>query len=499
MTTVSTGDVLGGRYRLTARIAGGGMGEVWRADDEVLGREVAVKILRREYADDSTFLERFRAEARHTAGLAHSGIAAVYDFGEGDTGAGDTGAGDTAQASPYLVMEHVPGEPLSALIARDGALSPQRTMDVVGQAALALQAAHDAGVVHRDVKPGNILITPAGHVKITDFGIARATNSVPLTQTGAIMGTAHYISPEQASGSSVTPASDLYSLGIVAYECLTGKRPFAGNTPVSVALAQVRDQPPELPETVPAPVRALVMRLLAKDPANRPPDAGEVSEQALALAATLDPSDDSTVLDEPPAATRVIPVGEGEVWPAYAPGVEGGATAAALVAPAAVSADTDPGFRLPEPTRLPRWVPYAVALGGLAVLLLLVVRACGADPGRTVAESADPTAGRTVEVVAGDYLGRRVGEVRTELRELGLRVAVVRTPGGGTVDTVKDVAPTGVLVEGDLVTLTGVAGEELGADEPADDEPDEDEGEDKKDSEDDKGSGKSKGQGKGAR
>ena len=492
MTAVSTGDVLGGRYRLTARIAGGGMGEVWRADDEVLGREVAVKILRREYADDSTFLERFRAEARHTAGLAHSGIAAVYDFGEGDTGAGDTGSGDTAQASPYLVMEHVPGEPLSALIARDGALSPQRTMDVVGQAALALQAAHDAGVVHRDVKPGNILITPAGQVKITDFGIARATNSVPLTQTGAIMGTAHYISPEQASGSSVTPASDLYSLGIVAYECLTGKRPFAGNTPVSVALAQVRDQPPELPETVPAPVRALVMRLLAKDPANRPPDAGEVSEQALALAATLDPSD-STVPDEPPAATRVIPVGEGEVWPAYAPGVEGGATAAALAAPAATSTDTDPGFRLPEPTRLPRWVPYAVALGGLAVLLLLVVRACGADPARTV------------EVVAGDYLGRRVGEVRTELRELGLRVAVVRTPGGGTVDTVKDVAPTGVLVEGDLVTVTGVAADESGAsdqsgaNEPADDEPDEDEGEDKKDSEDDKGSGKSKGQGKGAR
>ena len=514
MTAVSTGDVLGGRYRLTARIAGGGMGEVWRADDEVLGREVAVKILRREYADDSTFLERFRAEARHTAGLAHDGIAAVYDFGEGDTaagntgaedtGAGDTGSGDTAQASPYLVMEHVPGEPLSALIARDGALSPQRTMDVVGQAALALQAAHDAGVVHRDVKPGNILITPAGHVKITDFGIARATNSVPLTQTGAIMGTAHYISPEQASGSSVTPASDLYSLGIVAYECLTGKRPFAGNTPVSVALAQVRDQPPELPETVPVPVRALVMRLLAKDPANRPPDAGEVSEQALALAATLDPSD-STVPDEPPAATRVIPVGEGEVWPAYAPGVEGGATAAALAAPAATSTDTDPGFRLPEPTRLPRWVPYAVALGGLAVLLLLVVRACGADPARTVAASADPTAGRTVEVVAGDYLGRRVGEVRTELRELGLRVAVVRTPGGGTVDTVKDVAPTGVLAEGNLVTVTGVAGEESGdgeesgADESADDEPDEGKGEDKKESEDDKGSGKSKGHGKGDR
>ncbi|HEX7188161.1 MAG TPA: serine/threonine-protein kinase, partial [Actinomycetes bacterium] len=269
--------ILGSRYRLTDRIAGGGMGEVWRAQDDVLGREVAVKILRREYADDPTFLERFRAEARHTANLSHPNIAAVYDFGEGEAGSdGDAG-------SPFLVMELVPGDPLSTLVSRHGVLEPAQAVDVIGQAALGLQAAHDAGVIHRDVKPGNILVTPDGEVKITDFGIARATNSVPLTQTGAIMGTAYYISPEQASGGSVTPASDIYSLGIVAYECLTGRRPFAGNTPGSVARAQVRDQPPALPDSLPAPVRDLVMRMLAKEPQLRPNSAGELGREALAL------------------------------------------------------------------------------------------------------------------------------------------------------------------------------------------------------------------------
>ena len=271
--TAETDRVLGGRYRLTERIAGGGMGEVWQAQDDVLGRGVAVKILRREYADDSTFLERFRAEARHTAGLSHPNIAAVYDFGEGREEGG----------SPYLVMEHVPGEPLSALVSREGRLAPDRTLDIIGHAALGLQAAHDAGVIHRDVKPGNILVTPDGVVKITDFGIARATNSVPLTQTGAIMGTAYYISPEQASGQSVSPGSDIYSLGVVAYECLTGRRPFDGDTPVGVALAQVSQEPPALPDDLPAPVRELVMQMLAKDPAARPPSAGALGREALAL------------------------------------------------------------------------------------------------------------------------------------------------------------------------------------------------------------------------
>lgn len=460
MSHPAVDEVYGSRYRLTARIAGGGMGEVWRAHDDVLGREVAIKILRREYADDPTFLARFRAEARHSANLSHPGIAAVYDFGEGDTGA------DRDVGSPYLVMEHVDGEPLSALVAREGALGPERTLEFVGQTALALQAAHDAGVIHRDVKPGNILVTPDGNVKITDFGIARATNSVPLTQTGAIMGTAYYISPEQASGQSVTPASDLYSLGIVAYECLTGRRPFAGDTPVSVALAQVRDEPPALPDTVPGPARALVMRLLDKDPANRPASAGALGREALALAPTLAGAPGAVAA--PAGATRVLPaVGATASGAAYA---SSGATTTA-VAPDRPDRpyrpyrpdgmkDTNPGFHLPAPSRLPHWLPYAIALVLGAVLLALLVRACGGgDSTAPVAttESTGTTAPASVQVVAVDYLGRPLSEARSELKGLGLRVGVERTAGGGTVGTVKGVAPTGTVAEGDKVTLTAVA------------------------------------------
>jgi eukaryotic-like serine/threonine-protein kinase len=450
--------VLGQRYRLTSRIAGGGMGEVWRATDDVLGREVAVKILRREYVDDPTFLARFQAEARHTANLSHPNIAAVYDFGEGDPAQpGEAG-------SPFLVMENVPGDPLSTIVSREGRLDPDRTMDVVGQAALGLQAAHDAGVIHRDVKPGNILVTPTGDVKITDFGIARATNSVPLTQTGAIMGTAYYISPEQASGGAVTPASDIYSLGIVAYECLTGRRPFAGDTPVSVALAQVRDEPPALPQTLPPPVRDLVMRMLAKEPGQRPAAAGDVGREALeirAAAATAAPAPDQT------ASTRMMPAGALPDVPGTATGdvdTDPDRTTVVVAPPRRGDADTNPGFHLPDPSRLPRWLPAALALAGVAVLLLLVARACAPadEVGTTGSKSGSPssseaTAPTSVDVVASDYLGRPVPEVETELEGLGLQVDVQRTAGGGAVGTVKGVSPTGTVEAGSLVTLEAVA------------------------------------------
>ena len=266
----SSGITLGGRFQLTTRIAIGGMGEVWKAKDLILGRIVAIKVLKEEYTGDPGFLQRFRAEARHTALLNHVGIANVFDYGE-------------EEGSAYLVMELVPGQPLSSIIEHEQVLSPDRTLSMIAQTARALSVAHAQGLVHRDIKPGNLLITPDGRVKVTDFGIARLADQVPLTQTGQVMGTAQYLAPEQATGQLATGASDIYALGVIGYECLTGHRPFSGESQIAIALAQVNDAPPPLPETLPKPVRALLMSMLAKDPKNRPADALKLSEAAEAI------------------------------------------------------------------------------------------------------------------------------------------------------------------------------------------------------------------------
>ena len=263
--------VLGGRYSLTTRIAVGGMGQVWAAVDTVLGRQVAVKVLRDDLVDSPVFLERFRAEARHTAGLAHPGIAKVFDYGEDRDEGGHVA---------YLVMELVPGRPLSKLMSEQGALPVNLVLSVLAQTAEALHAAHSAGVVHRDVKPGNLLLLDDGTIKVTDFGIARAANSVALTEVGQVIGTARYISPEQAIGAEATPASDIYSLGVIGYEMLAGRPPFTSENVGALAMAHVHQTPPELPPTLPDAVRAAISQALAKDPANRPAD-------ALAFAATL--------------------------------------------------------------------------------------------------------------------------------------------------------------------------------------------------------------------
>jgi serine/threonine-protein kinase len=266
--------VLSNRYRLARQLATGGMGEVWEATDELLIRPVAVKLLRREYISDEAARTRFRGEARFAAALQHGGIAQVYDYGEQD---------DLA----YLVMELVPGEPLSKILLRSRMLSAEATLDLVSQAARALQVAHAAGIIHRDIKPGNLMVTGDGTVKITDFGIARNGQASELTQAGMVMGTAHYVSPEQASGKDITPATDLYSLGVVAYECLAGRPPFDADSTVAIALKHVREPPPELPPGVPAPVRELVRQLLAKNPARRPGGAQEVSDRAYMIRESL--------------------------------------------------------------------------------------------------------------------------------------------------------------------------------------------------------------------
>nr|WP_306422791.1 protein kinase [Paenarthrobacter aurescens] len=255
---------------MTSRIAIGGMGEVWKAKDQILGRIVAIKVLKEEYTGDPGFLQRFRAEARHTALLNHVGIANVFDYGE-------------EAGSAYLVMELVPGHPLSGILEREQVLSPDMTLSIIAQTARALAVAHAQGLVHRDIKPGNLLITPDNRVKVTDFGIARLADQVPLTQTGQVMGTAQYLAPEQATGQTATGSSDIYSLGVIGYECLTGHRPFSGESQIAIALAQVNDAPPPLPETLPTPVRALLMSMLAKDPKNRPANAIKLAEAAEAI------------------------------------------------------------------------------------------------------------------------------------------------------------------------------------------------------------------------
>ena len=231
------------RYRLDRLIATGGMGEVWAATDTLLEREVAVKLLKREYAEDATFRTRFASEARNAGSLQHPHVASVLDFGEVSA--------EQEPPLPFLVMERVEGRSLSALLAAGTPLGPEVAADLMAQAGEGIAAAHALGIVHRDVKPGNLLVTEQGQVKVTDFGVARAADTVPLTDTGHIVGTPHYLSPEQAEGRSATPASDVYSLGIVLYECLVGAKPFVGDSPVATALMQIRAPLPPFPEDIP--------------------------------------------------------------------------------------------------------------------------------------------------------------------------------------------------------------------------------------------------------
>ena len=265
-----SGLILDDRYRLDERIAAGGVGQVWRATDLLLERPVAVKVLRPEYSDHPETLERFRKEAKNAGALSNSHVAQVYDYGP----SGPDG-------SPYLVMEFVDGPSLADILAVDP-IEPARALDVIAQAAEGLAAAHKAGVIHRDIKPGNILISMEGQVKVTDFGIAHAAGQVPVTSPGLVMGTTQYMAPERIAGNQGTAASDLYALGIVLHECLTGMPPHDG-TAAEVMAAHLYLPLPPLPADVPAELDVLVDRLTTKDPARRISDARELAELAARL------------------------------------------------------------------------------------------------------------------------------------------------------------------------------------------------------------------------
>jgi len=446
----TSGLTFGGRYQLASRVAIGGMGEVWQATDLVIGRTVAIKILKDEYLGDPGFLERFRAEARHAALVNHEGIANVFDYGEED-------------GSAYLVMELVPGEALSAILERERVLSSDRVLDIVAQTALALQAAHAAGLVHRDVKPGNLLITPDGRVKITDFGIARIADQVPLTATGQVMGTVQYLSPEQASGHPASPTTDIYSLGIVAYEALAGRRPFTGESQVAIAMAQINETPPELPATVAEPVRNLVYSCIAKNPADRPASAAHLARAAQALRR-----------GDVAGAAAAVPgiLGDGSHAATVGPNY-GQVTQATRVLSATPTATT-PVSQEPETKRRNPWTWWLVALiAVLAVVLVAVIVALlsnqGGDPAPSSPPPSSPSAPSTpptpsitpsteerVELDQSEIIGRTKDVVEAYLTELGLgfdprdgRVAETEEQVG----VAYSVTPTGNVRIGEPITV----------------------------------------------
>jgi eukaryotic-like serine/threonine-protein kinase len=424
---------LGDRYELQQLIASGGMGQVWRGFDLLLGRPVAVKVLRSEYTGDPTFLARFRAEAQHAASLSHPNIACVFDYGE--VVAGD-GSGETLA---YLVMELVEGEPLSAVLRREAPLPIPASLSILRQTASALAEAHRSGMVHRDVKPGNILVDHEGTVKITDFGIAWSAGSVPLTRTGQVIGTAQYLSPEQAEGEHATPASDVYALGLVGYECLTGHAAFDGDNPVTIALKQVRQDPEPLPGELPDPVRGLIMRALAKDPGHRYAD-------GTAFIAAID----DAAAGRSTAAVAVPPLPA----PARAAG-----DPVTRVTPAAPASHIGPPVRRRRRSVALVLIPVLALLVGAVIATFVLQNLTGGNSPAPAAATNKLDTARGIVLDARDYVGRPVGEVADELSHLGLSVQRRAVPGvDGTAGAVTAVSPSGTeLPLGSVVTVSYLA------------------------------------------
>lgn len=441
----TTGQVFGSRYELISRIAIGGMGEVWKANDSVIGRHVAIKILKEEYLGDPGFRERFRTEAKNAALVNHEGIANVFDYGE-------------EEGSAYLVMELVPGEALSAVLEREKILPASRVLAIVAQTAAALHQAHLAGLVHRDIKPGNLLITPDGAVKITDFGIARLADQVPLTATGQVMGTVQYLAPEQAGGKPASPATDIYSLGIVAYEALAGKRPFRGESQVAIAMAQIKETPPELPTSIPEPVRRLVMSCMAKKPEGRPASAHDLAQAALALArgdtdeglalipfvpdtttpsgGTSKASTEGSAKSEP---KKPLTLGR-NFW--ILSGV-GAFVALALIATSLTILLQSPSEEVAEDLIVPT-LPEVTDEEPQTVL-----------PEETPEEDADPQV-ETVRVTEAEIVGKTKAQVEELLKQKGLRLDPITgniAPAADLVQTAYRVNPQGTVATNTLIAV----------------------------------------------
>jgi serine/threonine protein kinase len=416
--------LLGERYRLVRMIGSGGMGTVWEAEDETLGRPVAVKVLSESLAAGERAVRRFEREARAAARLSGPNIAAVYDFGR-------------SEGRPYIVMELVRGETLADRLAREGPLAPQEAARIAAQVAEALEEAHGAGIVHRDVKPGNVMVTPAGDVRVMDFGIAAASWAERVTTSGLVLGTPSYLAPEQATSEKTTPASDVYALGAMLYEMVAGRPPFVAESPVAVALAHVREKPvplDQVAEGVPPNLAAASMAALAKDPAERPPSAAAFAsilrESTLPLP-SIDAADETTplapVAQAPDETTPLAPVAQ-------------------------VPDETTPLSPVRRHRDRRRIVIPVMLIAAVLLLTLAILMVQARDRSILQGAQRDARVGRRVAVP--ELTGKTISEAQDALADVGLGVGDVRRQPGEAGIVISSDPPAGDRVRRDSsVTL----------------------------------------------
>ncbi len=440
------GRLISDRYRLIAPLGEGGMATIWRAVDEQLDREVAVKLLRPQFSSDPGFAARFKQEARSAGGLSHPNIVSVYDYGT-----------DGADGDQYIVMELIEGNDLSTVLRDRGTLSVDDAVRVAIGVAGALEVAHRKGIVHRDVKPGNILITDGGDVKVTDFGIARAVAEASMTVTGTTLGSVHYFSPEQARGDEVTGASDVYALAIVLFEMLTGRRPFEGDSAAAVALKRLNEDAPA-PSSIGHPLapglEAILMRALARDQAQRYPDAGAFAE-ALRVWRR-----------DPDAAVMPVPGGRGAA-PASTPA----AGEPTVYVPPRVTRPADRVAMAPPPRRVDVYErepddgqPWWIWL--LAVLAVVLLGAIGFLAAQLLGSSGDPSTSPSPSaavVTVPDCDGVRLTTLRTQLRDVDVVVNEQDEPSSDVPDgdVIRCEPASGEsMSEGDTLVVFVSSGEE---------------------------------------